>query len=342
MAASSPPRLGVGIIGCNGVAWAHAKGHALVDETELKMVYDLDAQRASGMASTYECSVARSVDELLARQDIQIVDIVTPDETHVEFALQAVAAGKHVLVEKPVALALDDFDQIIHAVESAGVHAMGIQNKRWSPPNRKMVEMVKGGAVGQPVFIRIAEPASPFHTPDQKIWQQRDAAWMLVHNGCHQVDLLCWMLEAFPVRVHAVSHPGQDWLPVHEFISLMLTFPGGTVALSEENRIMQPAGYPFHREFYVVGTEGTLDLSDRQHHSTSMFTQDGFTPLGHEQYPDEENNFAGQFREFAQAILEERETPIPLSFTRQVVATVLAGAESMRNGQTVEMTEVGR
>ncbi len=328
-------KLGVAIVGAFGVAYAHAKAYRRVPELEVKVVCDLDREVGEKLARFSECDFESDLDKVLARDDVHIVDIVTPDETHANIAIKAAKAGKHLLIEKPVATSLEDFDRIAAEVERAGVHAMGIQCYRWAPPLRRMVELVKKGTIGQPVFVRIASPSSPFHRPDQPIWQKRPKHWLLVRNGCHQVDMLCWMLDCFPTKVHAISHPGQDWLPPHEYFSLLLTFENGTIALSEENRIMQPQGYPFHQEFYVVGTEGTLDLSDRQHPSASLFNKEGFTPLGHNDFAPEDDHFTGQIRDFAELVLGRGPATIPLSFTRKVLSTVFDGVNSMYSGKEV-------
>ncbi len=334
------PPTRVGLIGCGGIAGNHLAGYRLVEEAELVACCDIDAAKAEDFARRAGIIDAYSdYRELLAHDDIEMVDICANDEAHAEIAVAALWAGKHALIEKPFATTAAQGRAIIDAAKGAGRLAMCAQSLRWDPKMRAAKGLIDAGRIGEPVFVRFCQPSSPFWCREQaRAYRDRAPDWLLVHNGMHSFDLLAWLLGSLPVRVHARSHPGQEWLPVHEYVSCTIRFASGAIAQAEENRIMQPPGYPFHCELYVVGSEGTLDLSDRLTHAASVYNEAGVNLLGaHTTWtPDQPDQpFACEIREFVQAIREDRPPPIPLEFSLTILKAVLAAAESMHTAEAV-------
>ena len=338
------PELGAAIVGCRAVAPLHAKAIANVQGVRLVAVCDLDEEPARQLAEPYGADVMGDFDELLARDDVDLVHIVTPDELHAPMAVKAAQAGKHALVEKPVAMSIDEVDAMIDAAEAAGVKVMCAQSRRYKPKFAAVAAAVKAGRIGRPVFARMSSPSSPFWTPDK--WAQHDydtvrgPEWLLVHNGMHQFDYLCMLFDSFPVEVYTVSHPGQDWLRVHEYAAVNIRFGSGAIALSEENRIMQPAGHPFHCDCYVVGTEGTLDAGDRRTFSMATYSDRGVDfPGAWVTAWEAEAAFTGETQAFVDAIRDDREPEIPLSFSRQVLQALRDACRSFHTGQNERVAE---
>ena len=190
----------------------------------------------------------------------------------------------------------------------------------------------------------MSSPASPFWTPDT--WAAHDCdsvrgpEWLLMHNGMHQFDYLCLLFDSFPAEVYTVSHPGQDWLRVHEYAAVSIRFENGAIALSEENRIMQPAGHPFHCDCYVVGTEGTLDAGDRQTFSMATYSGRGLDfPGAWVTQAEAEAAFTGEVQAIVDAIRDDREPEIALSFTRQVLQALRAACRSCHTGQNERVAD---
>ncbi len=327
--------IGAAIVGCRAVAPLHAKALARARGARLVAVCDRDLAPARELARQYGVDALTDFDAVLARDDVQLVVIVTPDELHAPMAIQAAQAGKHVLVEKPVAMTLDELDAMIAAAQQAGVRLMCAQSRRFTPRFKTVVDAVKAGRIGRPVFARVGSPSSPFWTPEQ--WARYDAArgpeWLLMHNGMHQFDYLCLLFDSFPAEVYAVSHPGQDWLRVHEYAAVSIRFENGAIALSEENRIMQPGGHPFHCDCYVVGTAGTIDAGDRLSFSMSAYSAGGLEFPGAWAGPVAgEAAFSAEAQAIVDAILEDREPEIPPAFTRRVLQALRAACRSFHTG----------
>lgn len=311
-------------------------------DAELVAACDVDGQRLADFAERAGISATHAdYRELIARGDIDMVDICTNDESHAEIAIAAAEAGKHVLIEKPFATTEAEGEAVLAAVRSAGVKAMCAQSQRWSPKMLEVKRIIDSGEIGEPIFARLSLPSSPFWREEEsQRWQDRPPTWLLVHNGMHSFDLMSWLFDSLPQRVMARSHPGQGWLPVHEYVTCTIRFDSGAIAQTEENRIMQPPGYPFHCELYIVGTRGTLDLSDRLTHSVDLYNESGFSlPGAHVTWrpTDPDQPFAGEIRDFVRAVREDTQPPIPLEFSLTILRAVLAAARSMTTGEAVAM-----
>ena len=336
--------LNAAIVGCRAVAPLHAQALARADGVRLAAVCDTDRSAAEELGARHGAEVIESYEDVLAREDIDLVHIVTPDELHAPMAVAAAEAGKHALVEKPMAMDLDEMDAILDAAKGNKVRIMCAQSTRFRPKFRAVKEVVDSEKIGRPVFVRIGSPSSPFWTPE--MWRERnlDAVrgpeWLLMHNGMHQLDFLCLLLDSFPAEVYTVSHPGQEWLAVHEYTATSIRFENGAIALSEENRIMQPPGHPFHCDLYVIGTEGSIDAGDRQCFAMSQFGESGLSfPGAHTGEHEAMAAFTGEVQAIVDAIRESRRPDIPLEFTRRVLKSLRTACRSLHTGRNERVAD---
>ncbi|HID05964.1 MAG TPA: Gfo/Idh/MocA family oxidoreductase, partial [Armatimonadetes bacterium] len=135
------PKMGFGIIGAGVWGETHAMTYSAHPDAELVMVCDLDAERARTIAENYNAREwTTDYENLLARDDIQAVSIVTPDFAHREIAVAAAQAGKHILVEKPLATTIEDCEAIINAAKQANVKLMVDFHNRFNPPHIRVKE----------------------------------------------------------------------------------------------------------------------------------------------------------------------------------------------------------
>jgi predicted dehydrogenase len=334
--------LGVAIVGCRAVAPLHAQAVSRAIGARVALFCDLDPEPAEELAKVYGGDVETDYARVLARDDVDVVTIVTPDELHAQMAIAAAEAGKHALVEKPIAMDLSEMQRIIDAGERCGVRIMCAQSQRFRAKFRAVREVVASGRIGEPVFARIGSPASPFWT--KEVWapagwdRSRPEEWLLIHNGMHQFDFLSLLFDSFPAEVYAVSHPGQQWLRVHEYAAVSIRFENGCMALSEENRIMQPPRHPFHADFMLVGTRGSIDASDRDMFAVCTYDSAGLQfPGAHVTMDENEDAFLSETQALVDAVRGDREPEIPLSFTRSVLTAVMAACRSMETGTNVSV-----
>ena len=147
--------------------------------------------------------------ELLELDEVDAVIIAPPDHTHTDIAIDCLAAGKHVLCEKPAATSYEQLKKLETAVaQSDRIYQVGLEC-RYLPVFKTMRQMVEEGAVGKPVMTWCFEFRSPFHRKRGNwILFQGQTGGVFVEKTCHYFDLMTWFADSTPKRVCAVA--GQD------------------------------------------------------------------------------------------------------------------------------------
>ena len=195
---TAPIRLGV-------ISFAHAHVRAYcqviadLDDAEVVACWDDDRQRGQTHAAAFGLEFLPDLDALLARDDIDAVFVASPTNRHAEHAIAAAQAGKHVLLQKPMALNLADCDAIAAAVNAAGVKFSLCYQMRCDPVNQKMKALVKAGAVGQVAVIRRRHAIPMLLNEDWAVpgnWHIDPAQnmGMFMDDASHAADWFYWML----------------------------------------------------------------------------------------------------------------------------------------------------
>jgi len=140
--------LGIGIIGAGGIANAHTNGFLeFTDRSEIRAVCDLYPEKAEELIAAKGLKNAKAykeVDELISLDNIDAVAICLPPDTHAEAAIKALNAGKHVLVEKPMAPSLAECDEMIAAAEKAGKILSPVAQNRFKTPLNSLLSSAPG------------------------------------------------------------------------------------------------------------------------------------------------------------------------------------------------------
>ncbi|MFG1625290.1 Gfo/Idh/MocA family protein [Kribbella sp. NPDC049227] len=216
-----------------------------------------DARDATGLP------VTASHSELLEKFDPDAVIVATPDFAHRQIAVDVAEAGKHLLIEKPVATTSDDAQAIAAAVHRAGVRCLvGFEN-RWNPHVVQAKEAM--GSVGEPITASATLSNSFFVPTTMLSWAaQSSPAWFLMP---HTVDLVLWLTGGNPVSVSAVGSRGvlaKRGIDTWDVVHALLTFDDGSTATLSSAWTLPDAGDGIvDFRFQVIGTEGsvTADLS---------------------------------------------------------------------------------
>src|SRR5438046_4708722 len=236
--------IGVAIIGCGGVTLQnHLPGLALCPDTRVTALCDTDPaclQRAS--QQTGVSATTTRYEEVVARDDVQAVIIATPNFTHPPIALAAIAHGKHVLCEKPLALNYTDAKAMADAAEKAGVRHMTAFTYRFVPAMRYLAELVRRGDLGQPYHYRSCRLQD---------WGTRNLGWRqlrkLAGSGelgdmlSHRIDfahllvgpmrrLVANLKQWHPVR-GGVANDLDDWA------AILAEFQSGATGVLESSRL---------------------------------------------------------------------------------------------------------
>lgn len=199
-----------------------------------------------------------SPDELLAHAEVDAVCICTPSGQHAAQAIAAAKAGKHVLVEKPMALSLADADAMIWACEEAGVRLGFVLQRRAEPLFRRVKEALGAGDLGEPTLAAVSLPyLRPQGYYDQADWRGTwalDGGGVLMNQGIHPVDLLVWYLGD-PTEAQAVAGHAAPKRRGRGQLTACLRFQSGALAT-----ITTTAAPGFAHRLEVYGTEGGIQL----------------------------------------------------------------------------------
>ena len=199
-------------------------------------------------------------EELLTHPAVDAVCICTPSGRHAEQAIAAAQAGKHVLVEKPMALSLSDADAMISACHQADVKLGVVLQRRAEPLFRCVYDAIRAGDLGD---LTLGVVTMPYHRPqayyDQADWRGTwalDGGGVLMNQGIHLVDLLVWYMGD-PVAVQAYANTLHRDIEVEDTLAATLRFGNGATATITATTTAAP-GFPHRIELY--GTSGGIQI----------------------------------------------------------------------------------
>ena len=246
-------QIGVGVIGVGTFGSLHAEVYHQLGQSELKAVADIDPARAGAVASSLQVDGYADYEQLLQRDDITAVSICTTDDRHVGPAVAAANAGKHILVEKPLALTPGDCDSIIEAARENGVLLMVGQILRFDPRYVTARDEIRSGKIGHLVHLFARR-----NNPIPNALRLHPFTSVLFFLGIHDIDLLNWCVGSRAEKVYAqATSRVLDSSP--DSVLAVLTFPGGVIGALEVSWVLPPS-YPgrLDARLEAVGTEGAL------------------------------------------------------------------------------------
>ena len=240
--------LGVGLVGLGYWGPNHLRVLQESDQTELRWICDSDHDRVRKFAPRTPAAATSSLNGVLSDPRTDAVIIATPIPTHFELACRCLEAGKHVLVEKPLAASSEEADELIELAESTGLTLMCAHTFLYSPPVRAVRDLIARGGLGEIHFISSSRVNLGLH--------QRDVS-VLWDLGPHDFSILLSWLGEMPASVSAVGRdsivPGT---PDVAFVNL--AFPGGPL-VNVELSWLAPSKL---RRTVVVGSEKMVVYED--------------------------------------------------------------------------------
>ncbi|MFQ5504952.1 MAG: Gfo/Idh/MocA family protein [Planctomycetota bacterium] len=328
---------GVGIIGTGWVAGAHIKNFEAIEGCKVVAVASRKKERAEAKIAAHGLQEARAYDDLdafLAHEGLDIVVLCTPHPRHPVESIAAARAGKHIVIEKPVALDPGSLERMLAAVEEAGVQTSVCFELRWIGLFRNIKALVGQGLIGEPFYGETGyfHGIGPWYP--QYPWNRRaemggDA---FLTAGCHALDGLIWLMDSPVEEVSAMSNTSAK-NPLHyEYdtnVVAILRFESGAigkVATSIECR--QPYQFPV----LLQGDQGTI-WNDR----ISTLGWPGTTPGAWARIPTalpdsgdvDDHPYLGQLQHFVDCIREGQRPHNDLAATRHVHEVMFAIQESI-------------
>ena len=334
------------LIGAGVFGEMHARAYSGHPEAELAVICDLDIERARALASKYgatkHCADWR---EVASDKTIDAVSVATPDFAHTEIAVSLAEAGKHILVEKPMATTVVECEQIIAAAKGSGVKLMVDFHNRWNPPFHEAHRLLRAGELGSPRFISFRLSDTKYVPFEMISWADRSSVlWFL---GSHAVDMVCWLVGEWPHRVYSVSRRTvlkEKGVDTPDFFQSTLEFPGGAVA-SIENSWLLPESAPtvFDMKCQVQGSLGTVFIDPSSNQTMVIEAPNKYTygdvlgaPLIHGKYRGFLTESIAHFRD---CVINDREPLVPGEVGLEVTRVLCAIEESAASGRPVEVRQ---
>ncbi len=260
---SSKP-LGFAIVGSGMIAGVHAQAISAVDGARLVGVVSRSAERGAEFAARHGAEVVTpTVEEMVARPDVDVVCITTPSGAHLEPALAAIAAGKHLVVEKPLEITVARIDTMLAAAEKAGVLIMPIFQNRFSAGAIAVKAAVAAGRFGRMTlascYVKWWRDETYYTGSPWKGTRQMDGGGATMNQAIHGVDLLQWLAGA-PEQVTAMKtrrvHAGIE---VEDTAAAVVQFAGGALGTIEASTAAWP-GWSLRLE--LCGETGSVRIED--------------------------------------------------------------------------------
>lgn len=250
------------LLGCGKIAERHAKllagGH--VRNAKLQAVCDADRSRAAEFASKYGGRPAQSIAELMAPGDIDAVTVLTPSGFHASNVVELAGYGRPVVVEKPMALTLDDADRMIEACDRARIRLFVVKQNRFNLPIQRLREAVVSGRFGRLVLgavrVRWCRHQNYY---DQAAWRGTWACdgGVIANQASHHVDLIEWMMG--PVdSVFGVATTALARIEAEDTAAVTLRFRNGSIGVIEATTATRPKD--LEGSLSILGEHGAVEV----------------------------------------------------------------------------------
>jgi inositol 2-dehydrogenase len=333
----------IGLIGAGrmGKVFAHTLAFS-VSEVELLAVADVNPQTSQEVAARYGAKYHYTdYHELLQRDDIDAVVVVTPTNTHSEVIQAAAAAGKHIFSEKPLAQTLALCDQAIAAVEKAGVKLQLGFMRRFDPAYVMAKQKIDEGVIGSPVMFR-STGRDPRRT-SLEFARRENSGGMIMDMGVHDFDLAHWLMGSEVTRVQSegacLVYPELKEVGDIDNAMINLQYSNGAIGNIDLSR---NAVYGYDIRTEVLGSEGGLLIGKLQQTATLVMTRQGVThdtvPYFMERFGEA---YAAEIRAFVTCILEDRSPLVTGRDARKATAMGIAATRSLDENRPVMISEVG-
>jgi predicted dehydrogenase len=335
---------GIGIIGCGGIVkGAHLPAYQK-NNLNIVGVYDIKPEATEGVTEKFGVKkVFKSVDEMLASPEVEVVDIATHPAQRIELMRKAIAAGKHILAQKPLALDVNEAKKVVDEADKKGIKIAVNQNGRWSPPWRVATLLLQQGAIGEVTGVTHFYDMCFNWIPGTVFDDVKH--FSIYDYSVHWMDITrCWLdqKKVKSVRARDYRVPNQPkgskaewgmWVEVDYTDGSNGMIRGSGCAFSQ-------CGHPF----WIHGTKGTIRGSVLDNHlkndHVELLTAEGVTRFKTEGawFND---GFAGAMGELLCAIEENRQPYNSARHNLLSLQLTLAACQSAdKNGEVIEVNEI--
>jgi myo-inositol 2-dehydrogenase/D-chiro-inositol 1-dehydrogenase len=337
-------RVGFGVVGCGAWGSHHARAVSQCPRARLVAIADCDEEaRRQAREAHPDSEIVADYRQLLAMPEVEVVDVVLPNDLHHNVGWAVLTSGRHLLLEKPMALSVAQCTDLLEEARARGLCLSATHQFRFSPMWGRIKDLIDAGAIGDPRYVLIELWRNPYRQGWQS-WRYdigRVGNWIL-EEPIHFFDLARWYLETWgdPVSIYARANARQAEHPeLQDNFSAIMNFPDGPFAAISQTL----SAYEHHLTLKITGSQGAVwgvwgGVMDRTWNPTFVLKHfDGQTtrevPLSRP--PGEVYELSDQIADMAEAVGEDRPPSVTGDDARWAVAMCLKAQESVDTGAVV-------
>jgi predicted dehydrogenase len=346
---------GFGVVGLGLIAEFHARAVQALPDADARLVAccSRSPDKAQAFSRKFDCRGYDSLQEFLAHPGLDVVSICTPSGAHLEPALAAAAAGRHLVVEKPLEVTTERCDRIIAAARHAGVSLAGVFQSRFQEAARALKRAVEEGRFGRLV---LGDAYVKWHRTqayyDEGGWhgtRALDGGGALINQSIHAIDLLQWYMGPVESVQAFAGTVGHDRIEVEDNAVAALRFASGAFGVIEGSTAVYPG---FLKRIELSGTRGSVVLEEESLRTWEFAEGRAEDEEIRERFSEKGDSGGGaadpgaisfeghrrQFEDFLQALDSGRPPLVDGPEARKSVAIIEAIYESARDGRLVRLS----
>ncbi len=250
------------LVGCGRIAKRHSEllGKNQIRGARLVAVCDVVAEKAQRVGEEFSVPWFADMHQMMKSADVDVVVVLTESGNHPRHVIALAPYGKHIVVEKPMALALDDADAMIHACDSAGVKLFVVKQNRFNVPVQKLRRALESGRFGKLVLgtVRVRWCRSQSYY-DQDAWRGTWAldGGVLTNQASHHVDLLEWMMGDVE-SVYAMTSTALVRIEAEDTAVVTVRFASGALGIIEATTAARPKD--LEGSISILGEGGAVEI----------------------------------------------------------------------------------
>lgn len=340
-------KLKIAVFGTGFIANIHLESYRrFVPEAEVVAVYGRDPERTKAFAEKFSIPAwYNDIDKLLEESGTELADICLPNYLHHEACMKAARKNKHIIIEKPLALTLEEADEMIAECKTRGLKLMYAEELCFAPKYERVRALVESGAVGEVYLLKQAEK----HSGPHSAWfykKETAGGGVMMDMGCHALAWFRWMTKNSKVKtVYADMKTVLHDTECDDNTITIVEFENGVTAMAEDSWARH-GGMDDHIEVY--GTRGVsyanlfqgnaaltyscdgYDYAMEKAGSTQGWTFTVFEEAFNQGYPQE-------LKHFTDCVLHDKEPIVTGEDGRAVLEMIYAAYASAKSGQKVTL-----
>lgn len=339
--------LNFGLVGCGRVSGRHADSISEISKAKLVAVCDIVEERAMAYESKYDATPYIDYSKMLQNDSVDVVCICTPSGLHAEMGIKAAQAGKHIIVEKPMALNVEDADKLIKAAESARVKLCIVLQNRYNKPIQDLYQLIQQDFIGKVLLgnatVRWFRPQEYYEDGWHGTWAQDGGALM---NQCiHHIDVLQWLFNSDVTEVFAFTATLAHDIETEDVGVAVMRFANGGIGNVEGSTIIFPKN--IEGSVSIFGEKGSLKVGGTALNRKVLWKVEGSldqeaTILAEaQQDPPSVYGYSHRLviEDMIQAVLEDRRPKTDGYEGRKSVELVCAMYESAQLGKPISLLQ---